>query len=186
MSDASHSMSDRILDAAERRARRGGYQGFSFRELAGDVGIKSASVHHHFSTKSELLAQLARRYRERSVAALGDPTGLGPVEAFSRVAAMLVDANDRADRMCLCGILGAESDALPPPVAQEIAAFFRALEAWMREAFGAEHRGPAPMTLLAGLEGALLIARTCRDPAFLHQAVRELSATLRESSSGKR
>ena len=31
--------------------RRGGFHGFSFRDLAADVGIKSASVHYHFPIK---------------------------------------------------------------------------------------------------------------------------------------
>jgi TetR/AcrR family transcriptional repressor of nem operon len=28
--------------------RHAGYGGFSFRDLAAEIGIKSASVHHHF------------------------------------------------------------------------------------------------------------------------------------------
>jgi TetR/AcrR family transcriptional repressor of nem operon len=35
-----------IMDAAERRMQRGGFGGFSFREIAADVGIKSSSVHY--------------------------------------------------------------------------------------------------------------------------------------------
>ena len=34
-----------IMDAAERRMQLGGFGGFSFREIAADVGIKSSSVH---------------------------------------------------------------------------------------------------------------------------------------------
>ena len=45
-----------IMDAAERRIRELGYNGFSFRDIAADVGIKSASVHHHFPTKPALAA----------------------------------------------------------------------------------------------------------------------------------
>lgn len=40
-----------IMDAAERRMRIGGFNGFSFREIAADVGVKSSSVHYHFPTK---------------------------------------------------------------------------------------------------------------------------------------
>src|ERR1700720_895295 len=43
-----------ILDAAERRMQIGGFGGFSFREIAADVGIKSSSVHYHFPTKENL------------------------------------------------------------------------------------------------------------------------------------
>ena len=37
-----------ILDTAEQRMRDVGYHSVSFRDLADDLGIKSASVHYHF------------------------------------------------------------------------------------------------------------------------------------------
>ena len=30
-----------------------GYNGFSFRDVAAEVGIKSATIHYHFPTKAE-------------------------------------------------------------------------------------------------------------------------------------
>jgi AcrR family transcriptional regulator len=63
---------EEILDVAERMARTGGYNGFSFREIAKAVGIKAASVHYHFPTKDELGAAVARRYTERFLATPGD------------------------------------------------------------------------------------------------------------------
>ena len=62
-----------ILDAAERAIRDRGYNAVSFRDLAAAVGVKSASVHHHFPTKADLGAAVARRYAERFLDALGDP-----------------------------------------------------------------------------------------------------------------
>ena len=55
-----------IMDAAERRMQTGGFGGFSFREIAVDVGIKSSSVHHHFPTKEELAAAVIRRWAEHT------------------------------------------------------------------------------------------------------------------------
>lgn len=40
-----------LLQAAENKVRLGGYSNFSFRELATEIGIKSASVHYHFPAK---------------------------------------------------------------------------------------------------------------------------------------
>ena len=54
-----------ILDAAERRMQIGGFGGFSFREIAADVGIKSSSVHYHFPTKENLAAAVIRRWPKR-------------------------------------------------------------------------------------------------------------------------
>src|ERR1700750_2772650 len=53
-----------IMDAAERRIRLGGFGGFSFREIAADVGVKSSSVHYHFPTKEDLAAAVVRRYED--------------------------------------------------------------------------------------------------------------------------
>ena len=46
----------RLMDLAEAHIRDAGYRGFSFRDLAAELGIKSASVHHHFPTKATLAA----------------------------------------------------------------------------------------------------------------------------------
>jgi len=42
-----------IMDAAERRMQQGGFGGFSFREIAADVGIKSSSVHYPLPNKED-------------------------------------------------------------------------------------------------------------------------------------
>ena len=54
-----------LLNAAERRVRRSGYNAVSFRDLADDVGIKSASVHYHFPQKADLGVALVERYARR-------------------------------------------------------------------------------------------------------------------------
>src|SRR5690349_365332 len=55
----------RLMDLAEVRMREAGYHGFSFRELAAEIGIKSASVHHHFPTKADMAVAVTRRYLQR-------------------------------------------------------------------------------------------------------------------------
>jgi len=160
---------DRLLDAAEARARRGGYHGFSFREIAADVGVKSASVHHHYPTKADLGAALVRRYADRARDALGEPSTAEA--ARGRVIALFRAALERDDKMCLCGLFGAERDTLPPEVARETAAFFRMLLTYLERAQGADWRGESAAGLVARLEGALLIARTLGDPALFDAAV---------------
>src|SRR5260370_5853139 len=64
MIDPMSDMTTAIMDAAERRIQQGGFGGFSFREIAADVGIKSSSVHYHFPTKDELAAAVIRRWAE--------------------------------------------------------------------------------------------------------------------------
>lgn len=169
----SHSR-DRILDAAERRARTAGYNGFSFRDVAADVGIRSASVHHHFPTKADLCEALAARYRDAALERLGDPTELAPSAAIERVLDVFRAALRDDDMMCLCGIFAAERDVLPPPVQAATASFFQALLAFLATARGQSHEGPEPAAVVATAEGALLLARTLGDVAIFETAVRDL------------
>lgn len=155
-------MRDRLLDAAESRARAGGYNSFSFRDIAGDVAIKSASVHYHFPAKSDLGRELALRYTDRIKTALGDPAGLTATEAAARVTAVFRQALVTDDKMCLCGVFGAERDALPPDVVVATAGFFRMIIAYLEAASGAKGSDEAA-ALLARLEGALIVARALGD-----------------------
>ena len=161
---------DQILDAAEKRARMAGYHGFSFRDLAEDVGIKSSSVHYHFPTKGELAEALARRYTLRVAEKLGDPDDLAPGAGRARVVSLFRDALLIDDRMCLCGLFGAERDALPPPVAAAVADFFGLILGYLERAPAAVRRGEKPAALLARLEGALILARALNDPGLFDEA----------------
>ncbi len=42
---------EKIMNAARLTVQDRGYAGLSFRELAKEVGIKSASIHYYFPTK---------------------------------------------------------------------------------------------------------------------------------------
>lgn len=154
----------RILDSAERRARAGGYNGFSFRDIAQDVAIKSASVHYHFPAKADLGRELVLRYTARIKEALGDPSGLDPEQAEARVTSIFRAAMRIDDKMCLCGIFGAERDALPPEVSAATADFFRMVLEYLRVAHGSPESPDRAMALLARLEGALIVSRMLGRP----------------------
>ena len=165
-----------ILDAAESRARHGGYNGFSFRELAADVGIKSASVHHHFPTKEILAGLLARRYVERMNSYLGDPAKLSPRAAVKHLGNAFTNANETDDQMCLCGIFAAESGSLPRQVLPEVSAFFSLISKWLEAALRPAASAPRAVEIIAALEGGMLMSRVMQDPAILKGIV---AATLK-------
>ena len=71
------------MDLAEAHMRNGGYAGFSFRDLAAELGIKSASVHHHFPTKATMAAAVARRYAERFFAAVARHSDAGAEDGIA-------------------------------------------------------------------------------------------------------
>ncbi|MEM8598082.1 MAG: TetR/AcrR family transcriptional regulator [Pseudomonadota bacterium] len=170
----SESTRDRLLDAAERRVRIAGYNGFSFRDLAANIGIKSASVHHHFPTKEDLVTTLAARYRERFLSDLAKtppgPHRIGALRDRFR-AAIAQDGG-----MCLCGMLGAESRGLPERVIQETTAYFRALEAYLTEGGGpaGAPNADGALAIIATLEGALILSRSLDDLTVFDRATAQL------------
>lgn len=170
---SAETMRDRILDAAERRARAGGYHAFSFREIAADVGIKSASVHYHFPTKAALGAAMAQRYAKRALEAIGSPTT--PMAAFERVVSLFRGALTDDDLMCLCGMFGAERDGLPKEVAASTELYFSRIIGVMRSADPDGAAAMRPETVLSTLEGALLLARARNDPSAFDRVVADLT-----------
>ena len=163
------SKADEIMDAAERRIREVGYNGFSFRDLAADVGVKSASVHHHFPTKAALATAVARRYAEQFLGAVEHEPDDQLVAAWRTAFRRALHEDGR---MCLCGVLGAEAGGLPPEVAAEARLFFERGAAVLARAHG--EPGPASrdagLRTLATLEGAMLLARALGDPEAFERA----------------
>ena len=169
---------DAILISAERRMRRGGFHACSFREIAADVGIKSASVHYHFRTKSELAAALVARYEARVLAAIGDPEDeRGLPLKLDAMRAAFRGGLSRGDGMCLGGVFATEARSLPSPVEGATRRYFAACNDWLARAFacaGVAEPDRRALQLTALLQGAMLQAMALADLAAFDRVVERL------------
>jgi TetR/AcrR family transcriptional repressor of nem operon len=159
-----------ILDAAERRIQLGGFGGFSFREIATDVGIKSSSVHYHFPTKEDLAAAVIRRWGEETSKFVDEALqkDSDPVRVWTKAFRSTALSEGR---MCPCTVLGAASQDLPPQVAKEVKAFFQmCLDKMVAE------RVPlnTAAEVLSTITGALVVANALGDPAAYDRAIGDL------------
>ena len=162
-----------IMDAAERRIQAGGFGGFSFREIAADVGIKSSSVHYHFPTKESLAAAVIRRWSEYTSKAIdqamlkeSDPV-LVWTKAFRGTAYS-------STHMCPCAVLGAAVQDLPEQVATEVKLFF----AMCQGKLVAQGFSPSKaIEFLSTITGALVVANALRDPAEYDRATKDLKSS---------
>jgi len=165
-----------ILDSAERLVQARGFNGFSYANVAAELGITKAALHYHFPGKAELGDALISRYAARFAEALALIDAARP-SAFDRLAAYteLYSGVLEAQRMCLCGILAAEYETLPPAMHQAVVSFFDMNQAWLarlledgrargtiRFTGGAKH---AAQQIVGTLEGAMLVARLYADTA---------------------
>src|SRR4051794_41396380 len=98
------SKSEEILAAARQSAQAHGYGGLNFRDLADEVGIKAASIYHHFPSKADLGAAVARRYWEDTAAQLESMLAetADPVRCLRRYPEVFRKALESNNRMCLC------------------------------------------------------------------------------------
>lgn len=164
---AESATAQQIVEAATAVVQTRGYNGFSYADIADAVGIRKASVHHHFPGKSDLGQEVARRYRHRFTEMLRDLESRTDDAAvrLERYADLYARQLSQDGRMCLCGMLAAEYATLPDGVQEEVRGFFDDQRAWLVRTFGGERPSRAEArrladAFLAGLEGALLVSRT--------------------------
>jgi TetR/AcrR family transcriptional regulator, transcriptional repressor for nem operon len=186
----------RILDVAERLVQTRGFNGFSYADIASELGITKASLHYHFATKAELGRTLITRYTEAFEGAL------------QRIAAEQPDARERLrayvklytdviteGRMCLCGMVAAEYGTLPADMQSAIRLFFEFNEGWLarvlehgsRQGHLALRVAPRDMArmLVGALEGEMLVARTYGDAARFESAAKLLLSQLEAATANE-
>ena len=175
---------ERVLDVAQRLVQTRGFNGFSYADIATEIGITTAALHYHFPTKAELGRVLIERYGAAFATALAsiDASGADDARKLQSYGQVYVDVM-AAGRMCPCGMLAAEFDSLPEAMQIALRSFFDMNEAWLesvldhgRQAGDLTFKGTpsdAARLFTASLEGALLLARPYRDSARLRRAARQ-------------
>ncbi|MEI8240757.1 MAG: TetR/AcrR family transcriptional regulator [Actinomycetota bacterium] len=180
---------NRILDVAERLAQTRGFNGFSYADVAPEIGITTASLHYHFPSKADLGRALVERYTDAFQASLREIAG-APTDAPTKLRkyVQIYQQVLGADRMCLCGMFAAEYATLPEPVQAELLRFFDENERWLAAVFDEGLREgslrfdgasrDAAHLLTSALEGAMLLARTYGDNARFRATLDRVLATL--------
>jgi TetR/AcrR family transcriptional regulator, transcriptional repressor for nem operon len=179
----------RILDVAERLVQSRGFNGFSYADVAAELGVTKAGLHYHFPGKAELGEALINRYAIRFAEALqAIDADCSDVHAkLAAYAAVYADVL-KDQRMCLCGMLAADYETLPPAMRAAVVRFFDDNEAWLERVLeegtkvGVLHyEGRAQdqaQLIISTLEGAMLVARPYGDPERFRAAAHRLLATL--------
>ncbi len=167
----SSSSREAILAAARRTAQAHGYSGLNFSDLADEVGIKAASIYHHFASKADLGAAVAKRYWQDTAANLESMLAetSDPLGCLRRYPAIFRKSLENDNRMCLCSFMAAEYDDLPEAVKKEVQAFADVNVAWLSKMLSAaavlspEESEQRARAIFAAVAGAQLMARSRSD-----------------------
>jgi len=175
---------EQILDLAEMLIQTRGYSAFSYQDIADSLGIRKASIHYHFSSKTELGIAVVARYIARFDAALTEIADDQPKSSMAMLDFYVqpyLQFASTPDQVCLSGALAGEMLALPPELRQRVDHFFRTHQTWLtkilkRGVARNEFRLPAPAPkmarlVFAALQGALLVKRTTDDPSQLNDVI---------------
>lgn len=187
------STSEKILDIAQALIVAGGYNGFSYADISAAIGIRKASIHHHFPTKAELVSVLVDRYRrqaEAGLASLKEQVASPAEQLQAYLTYWDTCIRDASQPFCVCAMLAGEMQMLPEEVATRVRAHFKSLAAWLTSVLSAGagqglfrlNRRPEEeaQLLMASVHGAMLSARALGDPGLFSTIVTTQLAKLKQ------
>ena len=180
----------KILNSAQRLIQTRSFEGFSFQDIADEVGIRKASLYHHFDSKDAVAIAVLNRGANWVTGQLDATKELAPPERLERYFDLFHDLHGKAERMCPGGSFASVFGAMSPAVQRALHAFTKMhldwLEGVVREgaalgAFEIGEQAPRDVALqvFSSVQGALLTGRLTADPGVLDAVATELRTYLR-------
>ena len=163
----------RILDTAQDLVQRIGANAMSYQHISEAVGIRKASIHHHFPKKEDLLEALIQRYSGQFFAwldGIAQANVAAPAKLQRYIALFEATLREgKHDRACPIGMLGAELASLGTASAALLQRFRKKNEDFLTEVLQrgladsqfkfSGDPGATAALIFALLEGEVLIAR---------------------------
>lgn len=176
---------ERILDLAQERIQRRGYNAVSYGDLADELDLTTAAIHYHFPSKTDLVQTLVQRYRQasaehRAAIRADHDTLRARLEGYADLYTGLMTGGG----LCLCGVLASDAPTLPDEVRAEVRQFFVEQEDWLAALIaeglpdgpplhGCDTAQDAAELVLATMQGAMLTTPH-RDPTAYRQRIQPL------------
>ncbi|WP_420994161.1 TetR/AcrR family transcriptional regulator [Cupriavidus sp. 30B13] len=182
------SVREQLLEHTLVLIRRRGFNGFSYRDLAELVGVKTSSIHYYFPAKDDLVLEAVKEYSARITERIRNiDASLPPHEQADAYLSFLRTAAC-GDQICLAGMLSTETLCLPETVHAELKAFYRMNEDWLMgliERAQSEYGKVYPVSpralaqvIYGALQNGLVVARLFCAPERLESAAELLMASL--------
>jgi TetR/AcrR family transcriptional repressor of nem operon len=164
---------DAILDTAQSLVQSLGANAMSYQDISQAVGIRKASIHHHFATKEDLLVALVDRYSEYFFSVVdriiaSRKNGLGKLRDYIGLFEATIRGG-QLEKACPMGMLGAEIRSIGGGPAERVKTFYLRNDQRLAVILGEGLKDGSlqfsgSTTVIAGLvfallEGAMLIAR---------------------------
>ncbi|MEU8108818.1 TetR/AcrR family transcriptional regulator [Nonomuraea muscovyensis] len=176
---------DRLLDATQELIETGGYLGAGLNQVIAASGAPRGSLYFHFPDgKDQLVGESVRRAGKAIGAAMEDLAGSGG-STTEFVEGVLRHLGDRLEESgwrkgCPVATVALEMAATSDPLQKACSEVYTRWEAALRTRLADRpDADDLAMTILALVEGALLLARTHRSREPLNRVARQIAALLR-------
>ena len=165
---------ERILDSAQRLTQTRSFHGFSFQDIADEIGIRKASLYHHFQSKDDVAVAMLQRAADWVSAQFKKVEWREPGERLEAYFDLFRQIHGKAERMCPGGSFAAVFGAVSSPVQASLHRFAKMHLDWLEEVvrdgveqgqftIGDQRPRDVATQIAAGVQGALLAGRLSSD-----------------------
>lgn len=161
-----------------------GFNGFSFQDLANDLGIRKASLHYYFSSKEELGIALIQEYEKYFNHFTQKSASLSAIRQLENWVKFCYGLSKDHQKLCPIGVLTCELNTLSPKMQKKLADFQTRQRKWALQILkqGIRERrfrkslnaSWAADIFLESIQGGLQIARLQRKPALFQKSLKGL------------
>ena len=181
------STKSKILGVGEQLLRTRGYNGFSYADIADAVGTTKANIHHYYRTKEDLGCALINMTMARMAEFIKNDAGASTLEQLRRYLDVF-QQSIAGDLVCLCGMLMAEDEALPPLMREANTKFIDYQINWLEQTLESGrksgelnfegHPRDQAMEVFSAVHGGHVIAKVRKDHDGFRAAMKRLLSRL--------
>ncbi len=121
-----------IIQLADTLIRKKGYNAFSFNDISKEVGIKTASIHYHFPTKSDLGVAVIQSHIEELKQIIEHYQCKSPVERLEKFLDIYTRIHTEG-KVCLVGSLCSDLHTVDESMKQTLHSFAFLMLDWVTE-----------------------------------------------------
>jgi TetR/AcrR family transcriptional regulator, transcriptional repressor for nem operon len=180
---------ERLIDGARDLIHEQGVHRTTLAEVAERAEVPLGNVYYYFKTKDELVGAVLDGYREQAAALTqAFERHRSPQARLKALARNWADMSETVARHgCPMGTLCAELDKTEGGHDRDAAAVMSLIVDWADSQFrllGKRDARDLAVALVAGIQGAALLANTFRDPTILTRQTRHLERWIDAIASG--
>ena len=121
---------DSIIKLGDELIRDKGYNAFSFYDISKTLGIKNASIHYHFPTKTDLGVCIIRQHIQQLEELVKKNINKDPLAKLKAFLAIYTYTKSE-NRVCLVGSLATDLHTVEKKVQKELKSFVEKILEWV-------------------------------------------------------